>query len=58
MSQVDPIRCFNGFYMGVKVQSVPSDVQREFIFMEQHPPPFLFQPATRKKLLKERLSAE
>lgn len=40
MSQVDPIRCLNGFYMGVKVQNVPSDMERESIFME-HPLPRL-----------------
>ena len=33
MSQADPIRCLNGFYMGVKVQNVPSDMERESIFM-------------------------
>ena len=33
MRQVDPIRCLNGFYMGVKVQNVPSDMERESIFM-------------------------
>lgn len=28
MSQVDPIRCLNGFYMGVRVENVPSDMER------------------------------
>jgi len=37
MSQVDPIRCLNGFYMGVKVENVPSDMERESIFMVHHP---------------------
>ena len=33
MSQADPIRCLNGFFMGVKVQNVPSDMEKESIFM-------------------------
>lgn len=37
MSQVDPIRCLNGFYMGVKVQNVPSHMERESIFMGHRP---------------------
>lgn len=35
--QVDPIRCLNGFYMGVKVQNVPSDMESESIFMVRRP---------------------
>lgn len=37
MSQADPIRCLNGFYMGVKVQNVTSDMERESIFMVDCP---------------------
>lgn len=37
MSQVDPIRRLNGFYTGVKVQNVPSDMERESIFMAHRP---------------------
>lgn len=51
MSQLDPIRCLNGFYMGVKVQTVPSDVGRGDPYSWR-----VARPATRKRLLTERLS--
>lgn len=32
-SRVDPIMCLNGFYTGVKVENVPSDIERGSMFM-------------------------
>lgn len=63
MSQVDPIRCLNGFYMGVKVQNVPSDMERESIFMVHHPTrqngkSWLYTISARGNCLSRRLSPQ